>query len=229
MALIQGGSSTAGFSNVSGRFGLMTTGVMPDGDHFSAGILTTSLAYTNGVNVVDIRNPTARLMVIPYFWFRVTTMAVATPALTGLNQGLQAVVRRNYTVLSPTNRTALTLTTNNCKLRTAGATSGAEIGFGSTTAGITGGTAVDDATAIASASGAPQTHAVTAAAAPGAGVQDKDGWALQFAACGPWDSPLVLAQNEGLRINLAVTTAAACIISGQIRWFEVDTASFPAA
>lgn len=225
MSAVQGGSSTPGLANVTNKFGLVTTITPWGGNHFSAGILTTSLAFTNGVNVIDIRNPSAQLMVIPSFWFRITTMAIAAPALTGLNQGLSAVIRRNYTVVSPTNRTALTLTTNNCKMCTGQSTSSAEIGFSSNVAGITGGTATDDATPICSASGAPQTHAVTAAAAPGAGVQHKDGWALQFQT-GPYESPIILAQNEGIRINIAVTTAAACIVSGNLRWFEIDSAQF---
>jgi hypothetical protein len=180
MPRIETGSSTSGQANVTSAFALQSQMVPTLGGHYSVGFETTSLAFTNNVVVWDCRNPTANLAIVAQVNARIISMAIATPAATGLRQSLQLFVGRSYTTLSNTNRTAQTLTTNNAKLRTSYATSGMEIGFASAVGGITGGTITEDVTPLAQCGQFPQDHSVTAAAAPGAGVQTSDVYELKW-------------------------------------------------
>lgn len=197
------------------------------GGCYSLGFETTSLAFTNNVVVWDLRNPTANLAIVTFVQAGIRSMAIATPATTGLRQTLQLFIGRNYSALSNTNRTAQVLTTNNCKLRTSFPTSGLEIGFASAVGGITGGTITEDATSIANCNTSPQAHSVTAAAAPGAGVQSDSARDLSWMPAPVNGCPIILAQNEGIRLRYLVTTAAAVIIFGQVHWSEPQTTTYP--
>lgn len=227
MPRIESGGSTTNQANVNANFALSTFITPLVGSSYSAGFETTSLAFTNNVVVWDMRNPTANLMLVGQVNARIISMATAAPALTGLRQSLQLFVGRSYTALSSTNRTAQTLTTNNCKLRTSHATSGAEIGFASVVGGITGGTVTEDATPLAQVGRFPQTHAVTAAGAPGTAVQDSDDYELLWTPAPMVGHPIVLAQNEGIRLRYLVTTAAAVVITGRVQWAELGSTVYP--
>jgi hypothetical protein len=221
MAVIQDGAG-ATLAKVRANNAQAVNPVPTEGGQYSAGFETTSLAFTNNVVVWDFRNPTANLMLIHELYARVTEMAVATHAATGLRVALQLFVGRNYTALSATSRTALTLTTNNVKLRTSYPTSGAEIGFASAVGGITGGTLTEDVTALRTASQA----VADVAAAAGTSQHRREENALIWRPT-PWGGPIVLAQNEGVRIRYLVTTAAAAIIHGHVSWNELGTTVYP--
>lgn len=211
-----------------GTSGEQFSRVIPlSGGSYSLGFETTSLAFTNNVVVWDLRNPTANIVVVSFFQAGIRSMAIATPAATGLRQALQLFVGRNYVTLSNTNRTAQSLAANNCKLRTSFPTSGCEIGFASATAGITGGTITEDGTPLCNSNSSPQTHSVTAAAAPGAGVQADSHRDLVWKPATMNGCPLILEQNEGIRLRYLVTTAAAAIIFGQVHWAEPQTTTYP--
>lgn len=197
------------------------------GGSYSIGFETTSLAFTNNTVVWDLRNPTANLAIISYIVAGIRSMAVATPAATGLRQTLQLFVGRNYTTLSSTNRTTQVLTTNNCKLRTSFPSSGLEIGFASAVGGITGGVITEDTTSLANCNTSPQNHSVTAAAAPGAASQSDSSRDLIWQPAPMNGCPIILMQNEGIRLRYFVTTAAAVIIFGQIQWAEPQTTTYP--
>lgn len=228
MALIQTGNNTAGFANVDTAFATAVRSLpTPAAGHFRAAFATTSLAFTNGVNVATIRNPSASLAIVTRLRARYKTMAVAAPAATGLEVRLSAFIGRSWTVLGTTNRTALTLTGNNQKMRTSfSSAANLEIGFASAVAGITGDTVTSDANPFAIDSGSPQNHAVTAAAAPGAQQQPDEPCDLLFQAnVMSGEYPITLAQNEGIRVVFNVTTAAAGIIVFDLAWAEVS--AFP--
>lgn len=227
MPRIETGSSTTGQANVNANFALATYWTPLIGGSYSAGFETTSLAFTDNVVVWDFRNPSANLVLIGQVNARIIPMAVAAPSAAGLRQSLQLFIGRSYTVLSPTNRTAQTLTTNNCKLRTSFSTPGVEIGFASAAAGIQAGTITIDATPIAQVSKNPQTHSVTAVAAPGAGVQDANDYELIWQPAPMVGHPIVLAANEGVRILYRVTTAAAVIVCGRVQWAELGSTVYP--
>lgn len=227
MPRIETGSSTSGQANVGAEFALFTKPVPLVGGSYSVGFETTSLAFTNNVVVWDFRNPTANLVLVGQVLGRILSMATAAPALTGLRQSLQLFVGRNYTALSNTNRTAHTLTTNNGKLRTSYPTSGMEIGFASAVGGITGGTVTEDVTPLAVAGGNPQGHSVTAAAAPGGAVQESDPYFLSWEPAWMTGGPIVLAQNEGIRMRYLVTTASAVIVQGRVQYAELGSTVYP--
>jgi len=71
-----------------------------------------------------------------------------------------------------------------------------------------------------------QDTSVTAAAAPGANQHRRNDKGLDWIPS-PFDGPIVLAQNEGIRIRYLVTTAAACIICGRVRWSELGSTVYP--
>jgi hypothetical protein len=227
MAVIEDGVSSALLAKVLANLAIATREVPLSGGAFSAGFETTSLAFTNNVVVWDFRNPGANLILVGQVNARICPMATAAPALTGLRASLQLFIGRNYTALSSTNRTAQVLTTNNCKLRTAQSTSNAEIGFASAVGGITAGTIVEDATPIAQVARNPQTHAVTAAAAPGAAAQDANDHELIWTPAPMVGSPIVLAQNEGIRLRYLVTSAAAVVVTGRVSWAETGSTVYP--
>lgn len=226
MPRIESGSSTTNQANVNAVFSLNVSQPPQAGGHYSIGWETTSLAFTNNVVVWDFRNPSANLVLVNFVEAHINQMAIAAASLTGLRATLQLFVGRSYTVLSNTGRTALTLTTNNCKLRTSYPTSSMEIGIASATGGITAGTITEDASALATSTSTEQSPSVTAAAAPGANQHRADSkpliWKPQ-----PYSGPIVLAQNEGIRIRYLVTTAAAVIISGQTTWSELQSTVYP--
>lgn len=198
------------------------------GDHFRCAFKTNSLAFTNGVIIATFRNPSASPIALTRFRARVKPMAVWTPAAAGLEVSLSIFVARSWTVLGTTNRTALSFAGNNNKLRTTFGSASAEFGYASAVGGITGDTVTQDANPIELDSGAPQSHSVTAAASPGAGVQDSFDCAADFSPSqADGEYPLVLAQNEGVRLVYNITgTAAAVMITGRAMWSEV--AAYPA-
>lgn len=226
MAQIQDGTSGAILAKVTAGLALATQLVPTVGGQYSAGFESTSLAFTNNVVVWDFRNPSANLVLVTELVAQVIPMAIPAASATGVRTALQLFVGRTYTALSNTNRTALTLTTNNAKLRTAYNTPGVEIGFASATGGITGGTVTEDATPLMTASQGSQDTSVTAAAAPGANQHRSNDRRLEWRPT-PWDGPIVLAQNEGIRIRYLVTTAAAAIVAGHVRWSELGTTTYP--
>ncbi len=224
MPRIESGASTSGQANVRPNFTLPVNIIPTEGGQYSAGWETTSLAFTNNVVVWDFRNPTANLVLITQLVAQVFPMALAAGAAGGLRAALQLFVGRSYTALSATNRTALTLTTNNAKLRTSYPTSGMEIGFASVVGGITGGTVTEDATALATMSNSVMSEDVVGAANANSRFETTNplSWKAE-----PLDGPIVLAQNEGVRLRYLVTTAAAAIVSGHVRWAELGTTVYP--
>ncbi len=225
MPRIESGAGTSGQANVRPNFTLPVSLVPTEGGQYSAGWETTSLAFTNNVVVWDFRNPTANLVLVTTVKSMVTQMALAAGAAGGLRNALQLFVGRSYTALSNTNRTALTLTTNNCKLRTSYSTSGMEIGFANNVAGITGGTVTEDATALHT-----QTNSIfnEATGPVAANLNSRYPTAEPlFWEPSPYEGPIVLAQNEGIRLRYLVTTAAAVIISGKVKWGELGTTVYP--
>ena len=225
MAVIQDGSGST-LAKVRASLAQAVQLIPTEGGQYSAGFETTSLAFTNNVVVWDFRNPTANLVLVTNLLAQVVPMAIPAANATGVRTNLRLFVGRNYTALSNTSRTALTLTTNNCKLRTSYPTPGVEIGFASAVGGITGGTITEDASSLADASQGSQDTSVTAAAAPGANQHRSNDRPLIWQPT-PWGGPIVLAQNEGIRIRYLVTTAAAAIVNGQVQWSELQTAVYP--
>lgn len=193
-----------------------------EGGLYSAGWETPSLVFTNNVVVWDFRNNSANLILITAVQAAVVEMAIAATSATGLRAALQLFVGRGYTVQSVTGATALTLTTNNAKLRTSYATSAAQIGFANAVGGITAGTVTEDATALATASIGVQDEAIAAPANQHRSQPNPLLWTPS-----PWEGPIVLAANEGIRIRYLVTTAAAVIISGYVKWAELGTTVYP--
>lgn len=198
------------------------------GDQYRAAFKTNSLAFTTGVNVLTLRNPSAVPLVITRVRARVKPMAIWTPAAAGLEVSLALFVCRGWTVLGVTNRTALSFAGNNNKLRSSFASAGCEMGYASAVGGITGDTATQDANPIALDAGAPQSHAITAAASPGAGAQDSFDCEMNFSPSqADGEAPLILAQNEGVRLVYSITgSAAAVMVLGHVAWAEV--AAYPA-
>jgi len=228
MSLIQTGGSTAGFADVDDFYAMAVRSRPLPANHFSAAFKTTSLAFTNGVNIMSFVNAGASPIVVTKVVARIKPMAVFTAAAAGLETSLSLFIARNWTVIGTTNRTALSFAGNANKLRTSfSAGASANMGYASATGGYTGDTATADANPIAIASGTPQTASVTAAATPGAGVQDSFDTNLIFTADpASGEYPIVLAQNEGLRLVYNLTgSAAALIVTGQIQWAE--TTAFP--
>lgn len=226
MPVQESGGSTSGQANVLANFSVPVQIIPPVGGQYSAGFETASLAYTNGVTVWDFRNGTANLVQITELMAQVVPMAIAAASGTGLRTALQLFVGRAYTAVSATGRTALTLTSNNCKLRTSYATPGVEIGTASGTTGITGGTVTVDGTPIATATQGSQDPSVTAAVAPGANQHRSNDRPLLWTPS-QWSGPLTLAQNEGARIVYLVTSAAAVVIGGHVKWNELGVATYP--
>jgi hypothetical protein len=227
MALNQDGSSTAGYSDVDSLFAQGVRSYPIPANHFRAAYRTASLAFTNGVNISSIHNPGPSPMAIFKLRAKVKPMAIWTPAAAGLEVALSFFIGRSWSVLGTTGRTALTLSGNNQKMRTAMGTTSANIGFANGIGGITGDTITQDANAIALDTGSPQTHSTTAAASPGAGVQDSV-WceALFQANIANGEYPIILAQNEGIRLVYNIVgTAAAVIIPVEVVWAEM--AAFP--
>jgi hypothetical protein len=227
MAVIQDGSVGSTLAKVRTSGQLATVPIPEQGSNYSAGWETPSIAFTTGVVVWDMRNASANLMLIHQVEAHWVEMAIATASATGLRASLQLFVGRTYTAQSVTGATALTLTTNNCKLRTSYSTAGAQIGFANVAGGITGGTITgEDATPLAQSAQGAQDPSVTAAAAPG-GNQHRSGNTPLIWTPNPWGGPIVLAQNEGIRIRYLVTTAAAVIVSGNVQWTETGATSYP--
>jgi hypothetical protein len=222
MPRIESGVSTTNQANVSANFALSTQLVPTPGGQYSAGFETASLAFTSGVSVLDFRNGGANLMLVTGIQANIAQMAVATVSATGLRWALQLFIRRAYTAQSTTNATALTLSTNNCKLRTSYATSGAQIGVASAAGGISAGTVTDDATPLITKSGSAQDLV----AATNANQQTRDEAGMIWVPS-PFGGPIVLAANEGFKIFYLVTTAAAAIVSGQVQWSELGTTVYP--
>lgn len=198
------------------------------GDHYRAAFKTTSLAFTTGVNVASLVNPAATPMVLTRFRARVKPMAIFTPAAAGLEVTLSLFIGRGWSVIGTTNRTTLSFAGNANKMRASMASSGASFGYASAVGGITGDTITQDANPIAIDSGSPQGHSTTAAASPGAGIQDSFDCTMDFAPSqADGEYPIILAQNEGVRLVYTLTgTAAAVIILGHAMWSEV--AAYPA-
>lgn len=198
------------------------------GDHYRAAFKTTSLAFTTGVNIASFVNPAAAPIVLTRFRARVKPMAIFTPAAAGLELTLSLFVGRGWSVVGVTNRTTLSFAGNANKMRATFASSGANMGYASAVGGITGDTVTQDANPVALETGSPQNHAITAAASPGAGQQDSLDCMMDFAPSqSDGEYPLVLAQNEGVRLVYTLTgTAAAVIISGYAAWSEVT--AYPA-
>lgn len=228
MSHIQDGAQQPGYADVDSLFALGTRVYPIPGDHFRTSFKTTSLAFTDNVAIASLRNPGASPIIITRLRARVKPMAIFTPAAAGLEVTLQWFVGRSWTVLGTTNRTALTLSGNNAKLRTSFTGSAAlEVGFASAVGGITGDTVTLDANPIAQDSGSPQTHSITAAASPGAGVQDSRNCEANFMpSFADGEYPLILAQNEGARLQYRLTgTAAALMVVGEVYW--VQATAFP--
>lgn len=221
--------TTAVAAKVRPNAGLFVT-PMPEiganGGSYFAGFETGSVAFNSGVSVLDFRNPNANLVLVNFVEAHWTEMAIAAASLTGLRGTLQMFVRRTYTAQSTTGAVALTLSTNNCKLRTTYPTPAVQIGLSNAVGGITAGTAVDDATSLATSTQGAQDPSVTAGAAPGANQHRSNDRPLIWTP-NPWSGPLILAQNEGFKILFLVTTAAAVIISGQIGWTELASTTYP--
>lgn len=197
-----------------------------EGGQYSAGWETPSLAFTSNVVVWDFRNNSANLVLITTVQAAIVEMAIAAASATGLRAALQLFVGRSYTAQSATAATALTLTGNNAKLRTSYAATNAQIGVANATSGIFGGTVTEDATPLATASIGVQDPNITAAVSPGTPQQKSQPNPLLWTAT-PWDGPIVLAANEGVRIKYLVTTVAAVIVSGYVKWSELGTAVYP--
>jgi len=219
--------TTADITHVLSNKALAAQPVPLIGGSYSAGWETTSLAFNSNTVVADFRNPNANLILVGYVEAHITQMATSAVSATGLRNSLQLFIGRGYTVQSTTGATALTLSGNNCKLRTSYATPAAQIGFANVVGGITAGTVTEDNTALATSSRSAQRNEITAAAAPGAANQDPSMYPLIWKPAPMVGGPIVLAQNEGIRIRYLVTTAAAVIISGQFGWSELGTAVYP--
>lgn len=221
--------TTAVAAKVRPANGLFVT-PMPEigsnGGSYFAGFETASLAFTTGANVLDFRNPNANLVMVNFVEAHWTEMAIAAASATGLRATLQMFVKRTYTAQAITNATALTLSTNNCKLRTNYPTTAAQIGVANATGGITGGTQVDDATPLVTSTQGAQDTNITSAVSPGVNQQRSNDRPLIWTP-NPWSGPLILAQNEGFRLLYLVTTAAAVIVSGQIGWTELGSTTYP--
>lgn len=224
MAIIQDGVNGAILAKVSANLAMSVSLVPTVGGQYSAGFETTSLAFTSNVVVWDFRNGTANLVLITNLQAQLAYMAVVAYAATGLRAALQLFVGRAYTAVSATNRTALTMSTNNCKLRTSYATAGVEIGFANLAAGITGGTITEDATALATNSQSAEDANIVAGAAVNQQTAGKNPLIWRPT---PFGGPIVLAQNEGIRIRYLVTTAAAVIVSGMVNWSELGSTTYP--
>lgn len=224
MPRIETGNSTTGQANVNANFSLATYCTPLVGSHYSAGFETTSLAFTNNVVVWDFRNPTANLVLISKLNAKVFPMALAAGAAGGLRAALQLFVGRSYTALSNTGRTAQTLSTNNAKLRTSYSTPGVEIGFASATGGITTGTVTEDATPLATTSDSVMREVLAPVANQNQRYPTNQplDWQAE-----PIGGPIVLAQNEGIRLRYLVTTAAAAVVAGYVRWTELGSTTFP--
>jgi len=213
-------------AKVTEALGLAVQLVPTPGSQYSFGWETTVLAFTNNVVVFDLRNPTANLVLISKLQAQVNQVAIAAASAAGLRSALQLFVGRNYTALSSTNRTALTLTTNNGKLRTSYSTSGLEVGFASAAAGITTGTITEDVTALATSAQGAQNANITAAASPGVNQPFPSDRELIWEPS-PWGGPIILAQNEGIRLRYLVTTAATVTISGYVQCAELGSTTYP--
>ncbi len=200
--------------------------VPTEGGQYSYGFETASLAFTNNVVVCDFRNGGANLVLITYVQAAINEMAIAAASATGLRASLQLFVGRSYTAQSTTGATAVPLTGNNAKLRTSYGTSSAQVGVANGTGGITGGTITEDATPLAQAAIGVQNAAITAAVSPGVNQPWAQPNPLLWRAT-PFDGPIVLAANEGIRLRYLVTTAAAVIVSGQVKWSELGTTVYP--
>jgi hypothetical protein len=221
------GGTSGGLAEVDSLKALYTRNIPIPSDQFRAAFKTTSLAFTNGVNICTFRNPSSALIVVSRLRARIKPMAIFTAAAAGLEVSLSWFVGRSWTTLGTTNRTALSFSGNNNKMRSSFGSASAEMGFASATGGITGDTITQDANPIAVDSGSPQSHSVTAAASPGAGVQDSFDCEANFMPSqSDGEYPLILAQNEGVRLVYNLTgTAAAIIVVGEIMWSEV--AAYP--
>lgn len=226
MAVIQDGAG-ATLAKVRANNALASVPIPHEGGSYSAGFEANNLAFTNGVVLFEFRYTAAGLALVHDFEAWVKSLAITTAAAAGFRQSLQLFVGRSFTADGTTNRTALSLATNNAKLRTSYPASSASIGVANAAAGITGGTLTQDATPLKTQLVGPQQeHAVTAAAAPGAAAQSSFTAPLIWRPT-PWGGPIVLAQNEGLRLVYLVTTAAAVTLSGHIQWSEQSTTAYP--
>lgn len=223
MALIQDGGQQAGFQDVDSFFATLARNIPLPADHFRAAFKTTSLAFTNGVNIASFVNTTASPIVVTKLRSRIKPMAIFTPAAAGLEVSLSWFIGRTWTVVGVTSRTTLSFAGNANKLRTSFAGSGApSMGYASAVGGITGDTVTQDANPIEVGSGSPQDHATTAAASPGAGLQSNFECIADFTTdISNGEYPIVLAQNEGLRLVYNLTgTAAALMVTGAIQWAQ---------
>jgi hypothetical protein len=228
MAGIQVVGGVTGFlAEVDSSKALATRNWPVPGDQYRAAFKTTSLAFTNGANILTFRNPSSAIIAVTRLRARTKPMAIFTAAAAGLEVSLSWFVGRNWTTLGTTNRTALSFAGNNNKMRTSFGSASAEMGYASAAGGITGDTITQDANPFAIDSGSPQSHSITAAASPGAGVQDSFDCEANFMPSqSDGEIPLILAQNEGVRLVFNLTgTAAAIIVVGEVMWGEL--AAYP--
>lgn len=185
-------------------------------------INVTTASYTAlaaGDTIVSFRFTAAALCVITRVKVFVTTQTAASAA-GRIDRALFVV--RSFTV-ADSGGTAITLTSPVGKLRTSHAAMGVGNIMVSSGGAITKGTGTQDAnpvSVIAKAGTATEPIGLTL---PAPGMLDD-----LFVYDAGKNYPIVLAQNEGLRINIptAMPSSIAQITSATFEWYEVATANF---
>ncbi len=156
-------------------------------------------------------NPSAtKLALVKRVTIQVNTVATGFTAGIGL---FQMKAARAFTV-APTAGTTITLTGNNCKLRTSHETTSCEAYIADTSV-LTSGTETADTTSLAEVVG---TFATTVQAV----LLDK----TIFDKTGSHDYPLALAEDEGFIIYATVPATGTWFLTVGVEWDEVTAANF---
>lgn len=204
----------------SSFMGPLASGLV-QGGHYRVVGSTSAIAPSANAALCDVQwKPTATagnvtLMIVT----RISvTVAVATAVTAQRVDPLVGVVLRSYTGINSTNASALTLTTNNAKMRTAFPTTQfgttGQIALASAAAGISGGTSTADANSFGIA-GIDATQLV----AVGTGTPTFD---LYRHDVHQGEYPLILASQEGFQVKWGPTALATgtVVVSVGIDWVE---------
>lgn len=179
----------------------------------TSGTMTAALAAN--AEIFQFRWPDATRLALVH---RVTISAGANAAATAAAlQSFRLTIARAWTAAG-SGGTRLTLTTNNCKLRTSMGTSLVSDAGISTTSGLTAGTKTLDATDISTVSYGIGTGAITAAM-----DQNLLPETVLFSQEDTVGHPMVFAQNEGfvIRSGIIGPLAMTWAFSVNVHWSEV--------
>lgn len=176
----------------------------------ASGIMAAALAGASPI--FSFRGPSTGLALIRRVTFEMGVLGTAFTAGSGL---FNLFAARGFSA-SDTGGGALTMTTNNAKLRTAFATSGVQDIRCSATATLTAGTRTKDAAPLAAINVPVPATTVSTILVPNR--------SLLIAQPGDW--PLVLAANEGFVIEATVPATGTWAFSCNVEWDEIAAASY---